>query len=1366
MAVLLLGSMLTLLASQAVYRDREAAARAEFLRLTERVAVEVERRFTQPVYGLKGVRGLYATGARVSHADFKAYVASRDLPSEFPGIRGFGFIERVQRGDLDRFTLAARLEGAPGFAVKSRGQAPDSYVIKYIQPLSNNLEAWGYDAGSEDKRRSAIEQAVASGRPTLTAPIQLLQDRRQGPGFLLLLPVYRAGAKLDSDVIRTQELVGVLYAPIVSEELLDGVSEVAGERLDVESFDGHDNGSSNLVYDDDPSVAEAATSGQPASERAKGAGAAHRFSTHRHLLLGDRVFSLRTATKPAFDEVHGHITTAGVALAGLALTLLAAWGAWQQATGRARVEARARALTTELHELARIVEHTTNAVVLTDAQGRIRWINEGFSRASGYSLHEASGQTLAELVGSGMSDPAEIERLEVGLRDGQPVTADVANRARDGRLYWMQVDVQPTLDAEGTVTGFMEIGTDITAIKQAEQQLQRSRDEAAAMASELETMALVARQTTNAVIVTDAERRVRWVNEGFTRMTGYPLADLAGRSPGALLQCERTDRAVVDALRTALNAGRSFQGELINRSKEGRDYWIDIHITPLRDESGRLSGFVAIESDITERKIAEATLARERNWLAHVVAGANAGEGEFNVRTFEIRWSARFAAILGYSVEEIMPLAPRWGSPLHHPDDQQDAARAMWAYLKGETQHLLAEYRLRHREGHWVWIQTRASTSSWGADGRPEWLSGMNIDVTERRRTTEELRESLALVDALFEALPIPVVLKDTQFRYQRMNKAYADLFGQDAATLLGKTAWDVIDPAAARRHADEDQLILDTGGTISYEIHQELAGGRQFDAMVSKTALKAPGGQVLGLIGTSVDISERIAAERAMADARAAADAASSAKSAFLATMSHEIRTPMNGVVGMAELLTHSPLNDEQAQTVRTIISSGQALLGLIDDILDFSKIEAGRMDLDTAEFAVTPLVESVCATLLPLAVDRHVRLSVWVDEDVPEHVVGDALRVRQLLNNLVGNAIKFSARSDGLPGRVAVRVDAAGDSLRFSISDNGIGMDEATLARLFTPFTQAEVSTTRRFGGTGLGLAICRRLVDLMGGQIEVHSQPGLGSTFIFTLPLPVGTTPAKAQAFPLAGLRCLLVPGPDLPAAQLQQWLQREGAEVGQADTFSAALEAVAACADTGRPTVVVHADAPAASTRPGAPIPGLRQLLVEHGRRESARLVTPTLAGIDLLRREPFVNAVAMVAGRLAPVPRATLPADAPNRGRTPPTAEQARAAGQLILVAEDDATNRAVLQRQLAVLGHAAEFAHNGDQALTCWRSGRHALLLTDLHMPELDGYALSTTIRLEEVIAGRPRMPIVALTANALKGEVARAREAGISRTR
>ena len=483
-------------------------------------------------------------------------------------------------------------------------------------------------------------------------------------------------------------------------------------------------------------------------------------------------------------------------------------------------------------------------------------------------------------------------------------------------------------------------------------------------------------------------------------------------------------------------------------------------------------------------------------------------------------------------------------------------------------------------------------------------------------------------------------------------------------------------------------------------------------------------------------------------------------AKGAFLAAMSHEIRTPMNGVLGMAELLAHSPLNDEQAQTVTTVRESAQSLLRIIDDILDFSKIEAGRLELENEPLLLTPLVEGACDALAPLTAARGVQLWVCVETGVPERVGGDAVRIRQVLTNLVGNAVKFSAERNGRSGVVEVRARAAKGGVTLLVRDNGIGMDEATLSTLFKPFTQAEASTTRRFGGTGLGLAICHRLVQMMGGRIEVKSSPGVGSTFSVWLPLvAVGEQPDE-RTQDLQAVNVLLVAEHGWPCADVGEWLRRAGAAVEPWPDMAGAL----ARARTLTPPVVIVRDA--GGTNPQAvdddPLGDIRELVVGRGRRGPARLVSPTMATMDLLRRLPLLRAVAMLAGRASPEAQpAALDGIVRSRGLLP-TVAQARAQGRLILVAEDDAVNRLVVLRQLALLGYAAEVADNGAAALRLWREGGYALLLTDLHMPELDGYELAQAIREDEALSGHARQPILALTANALKGEAARARAAGI----
>ena len=497
---------------------------------------------------------------------------------------------------------------------------------------------------------------------------------------------------------------------------------------------------------------------------------------------------------------------------------------------------------------------------------------------------------------------------------------------------------------------------------------------------------------------------------------------------------------------------------------------------------------------------------------------------------------------------------------------------------------------------------------------------------------------------------------------------------------------------------------------------------------------------------------------------AKAEAEQASRAKSAFLAAMSHEIRTPMNGVVGMVEVLAHSQMADHQADAVKTIRESSFALLALIDDILDFSKIEAGRLDLEHISVPLVDIVEGVCTSLTSVAANKGVALSLFVSPEVPEQIWSDPTRLRQVLYNLVGNAIKFSA--DPLrQGRVEVRVEVDPNPtlprIRFGILDNGIGMTQETLDNLFTSFSQAENSTTRRFGGTGLGLAIAHRLVKLMDGEINVQSQPGEGSCF--TVIIPVEAAPGKSRPLPdLGGLQAILVKSPDFNIDDLRVYLEHAGARAHLALDMDAVRLLTAGLTE---PAVLIQ-DARAADSELSLRLDAtaiLQRVLIARSppRLTQTAADTRIILNGNALRRHVFLGAVAVAAGRAAP---AILHLDDEDNSEgvqaDPLSVAEARALGKLILVAEDDQINQKVILRQLGLLGYAGEVAGNGRVALEMWRSGNYNLLLSDLHMPELDGYGLSGAIRAEET--GPSRIPILALTANALKGEAHRAQAAGM----
>ncbi|MDZ4251365.1 MAG: ATP-binding protein, partial [Sulfuritalea sp.] len=606
-----------------------------------------------------------------------------------------------------------------------------------------------------------------------------------------------------------------------------------------------------------------------------------------------------------------------------------------------------------------------------------------------------------------------------------------------------------------------------------------------------------------------------------------------------------------------------------------------------------------------------------------------------------------------------------------------------------------------------------------------------------------------------------PVVTIDARGRIRNANPALERVLGYSAEELLGRNVSVLMPEPQKSEHDGYIRRYLQTGNARIIGTSREVTGQHKNGELIplELSITEFSHDEESFFIGTLRDLRDRNRLIDELTKARADADQANRAKSAFLATMSHEIRTPMNGVLGMLEVLEHSSLTEHQRDQVQTMRDSGATLMALIDDILDFSKIEAGRIELERAPLCVADLVEGLCTSQLSVARRRGVVLRVFVAPDIPESVLGDDTRLRQVLYNLVGNAIKFSAGNPARAGRVEVRATLAARAplrIAFTVKDNGIGMDEAARSRLFTPFTQAEASTTRRFGGTGLGLTICRRLVNLMGGEIGVISQPGEGSLFTATLPFALAPErPAREQPG-LSGLFCFLLDDADIDAEALTEYLEHAGATVRPCGDVADAVRFAAAAES---PVILIHAEGESRRWQDGELSTHLRRVRIGHGRRRRARLDAPDCVSIDgdALRRLAFLRAVAVAAGRASPEIFDDRSTDVlPGESSPPPTVAQARAENRLILVAEDDSVNQKVILQQLALLGYAAEVAGDGAEALARWSDGGFALLFTDLHMPAMDGYQLAAEIRRREG-SGR-RMPIIALTANALSGEAARAK--------
>jgi signal transduction histidine kinase/DNA-binding response OmpR family regulator len=508
------------------------------------------------------------------------------------------------------------------------------------------------------------------------------------------------------------------------------------------------------------------------------------------------------------------------------------------------------------------------------------------------------------------------------------------------------------------------------------------------------------------------------------------------------------------------------------------------------------------------------------------------------------------------------------------------------------------------------------------------------------------------------------------------------------------------------------------------------------------------------------------------LAAARDEAEKATRVKAEFLAAMSHEIRTPMNGVIGMIDLLKQSKMSNDQHEMVETVRSSAYALLTIINDILDFSKIEAGKLELEAVPTSISDVVEGVTETLGPNARNKGIELISYVDPKIPIAVLGDSVRLRQILFNLGGNAIKFTEE-----GRVLIRVDQMPPehpeavTLKFQVIDSGIGISEEARSGLFDAFSQAEMSTTRKFGGTGLGLTISQRLVNIMEGSIGVESELGKGSCFSVTVTFPVSTDHRIASdGFDLEGVNVLMALRDPQLAEFLPSYLEHWGASVsvqGELDLIEAQLLA----AQSSTPFDILFLEDEGfrirtdtvRSIQSNDDLKNVKFVLPVNRRlAEREDLLDTVYTVLNPIKRSSFLRAVAAAAGLTSPDVEYNQDGEQSATIVEPLSPEDAEAAGQLILLAEDNLTNQKVIIRQLNSLGYSAIIADDGEIALRMLDERNIALLLTDCHMPNLDGFGLTAEVRSREQKQASGRIPIVAITASALTEEVQQCYDSGM----
>jgi PAS domain S-box-containing protein len=691
----------------------------------------------------------------------------------------------------------------------------------------------------------------------------------------------------------------------------------------------------------------------------------------------------------------------------------------------------------------------------------------------------------------------------------------------------------------------------------------------------------------------------------------------------------------------------------------------------------------------------------------------------------------------------------------------------------------------------------------------PVWFGGdrllmLNVrDVSQRLESERVMHEITTMLDTIEDAA---FIVDPDDLRFLYVNDGAVRMLGRPRAELLKLTPQDVyedFDPSYFR-HSIEP-VLRRKAGAIKLTTSYRSASARvvvdiKLQYMVTREGMER-------FIAVARDVSRRenalrqsreawskfgkanetirrereqlasrvaqrtkelVAANQSLEQAKLEAERASQAKSSFLANMSHELRTPLNGVIGMVEVLARAGLHKQQQEMVDLIRASANSLVDIISDILDLSKVEAGHLELEKAPVSIAQVIEMTCAMLDNQAMEQGVELMLFTDPALPHQVLGDEVRLRQIMLNLVSNAVKFSAQQS--PGRVSVRATLAESSgasavVRLEVRDNGIGMDEKAQTEVFAAFRQADSSTTRCFGGTGLGLAITHHLVELMGGDIRVQSRPGQGSNFTVMIPLSLESaiTPKVYEPAIPGHWHCFVVGGPRSLAPDITVYLRHSGIKASKMASIADIQQLLPNTTHRHPVLCIVDSEGQLSVAERRAflqvlpPGPDIRYLVIERGGRRTARVLEHGCVSIDgnVLTRSSLLAALALAAG--VPRPQVAVPGSAAVQAKA--ILIEAEHSQPRILVAEDNPVNQKVILYQLKQLGYNADIVADGTSALTQWKERDYDLLLTDIQMPGMDGYQLAEAIRAETGW----RKPIVALTANVLVGEAQRCLDIGMN---
>jgi two-component system, sensor histidine kinase and response regulator len=1006
--------------------------------------------------------------------------------------------------------------------------------------------------------------------------------------------------------------------------------------------------------------------------------------------------------------------------------------------------------------LSSLLAAVNDLVWCTSVDGtQLLYVNPAAERVYGRPLAELIRHQNLWIESIHPQDRVMVEQNLRQLMDRRQVQQEYRLLRPDGEERWLEDRISVIYDNDGRPIRVGGIGTDITERKRAERAL---RDSEAIYHSLVDSLPLN-------LVRKDQQGRIVFGNRRYCDTRGQSLDQLIGKTDFDLFPRELAEKYVRDD-RRVMSSGDVLHNIEQHCSPDGRPSFVEVLKSPVRNVEGAITGVQVLFWDVTEKHQAEAALEHER-YLLHTLLDNIPDSIYFkDADSRFLRVSKSLAS--KFELDNPAHVIGKSDADFFTDEHARQALQDERSIIQTGTPVLGLIEKETWPDGRQTWCSTTKLPLR-DQRGRITGTFGISRDITAQKLAEEALAHERDLLRTLMNQLPDLIFVKDTSGRFVTANTALLQILGASCLDeIIGKTDFDFLEPGLAQQYAVDDQAVFRTGQSlIDREERSVDPQGNEVWLLTTKVPLRNGAGQVRGLVGIGRNITNRKHAEIQLREAKETADQANRAKSDFLANMSHEIRTPMNAILGMTELLLDTVLTSTQREYIRMVHESGEALLTLINDILDFSKIEAGKLELEIAPFE---LRESLGDTMKSLALRAHskgLELAFRIAADVPEWLLGDVNRLRQIIINLVGNAIKFTSE-----GEVVLDVERQAGTdetvtLQLAVSDTGIGIPAEKRELIFREFEQADASTTRRYGGTGLGLAISSRLVNLMGGNIAVDSEIGRGSKFHFTARFQrcdERPAPVEQRAVIVGGTRVLVVDDHATNLRIFREMLTAWGMVPVTADCAAEALRLLRQGQAAGRPFRVLLSDVNMPDMDGFQLAEAVRQddaiadivimMLTSSGRPgDNARRANLKVAAhlMKPVKQSELFDALVTALGVSAVEDDAELSLP-----------EHISPVGPLrILLAEDNVVNQklalGILQRE----GHEVVVARTGREAVDAVEQQAFDLVLMDVQMPEMDGLEATQCIRAAEQSQGG-HVPIIAMTAHAMSGDRERCLQAGM----